>query len=192
MPRAPALLCVMSAFACAASGCTSQSRTVGTAAMVGGTAAAIAGGALFMELKSPGDDSDGNGVDDFPENDIACAIGGCLLAIGLVAAGLATAGAGVAVLARGDDPPPPPLLPLPVTPPPSGPPGETAEIDLRLVAPLPNVPCDAMTLQFAKQARRAARRGDCDIARMITRRIAERDRQYAAALRTSPALARCR
>jgi len=158
-------------------------------AAVGGTAAAIAGGAMLIALTGPGDDSDNNGVDDFSENDLACALGGCVLAGMLVVTGLVTAGIGFVSLARDDAAPPaPPLAPAP---PAGGPPGETAEVDIRLVAPLPEMPCDAMTLQFAKQARAAARRGACDIARMITRRIAERDPRYAAALRTSPALARC-
>ncbi len=146
---------------------------------------------MLISLKSPGNDSDNNGVDDFPENDIACALGGCLLAASMVIAGLVTTGIGFVTLSRADAAPAP-LPPLPPPPSPSGPPGETAEIDLRLVAPLPEMPCDAMTLQFAKQARAAARRGACDIARMIARRIAERDRRYAHALRASPALARCR
>lgn len=48
----------------------------------------------------------------------------------------------------------------------------------------------AATLQLAKQARSAARQGDCDTAHLLTRLIAERDPGYADALAASPA--RCR
>lgn len=183
----PLVVATVTAAACAAAGCVPETSAGSTAAAVGGTALAIAGTAMLVDLKSPGNDTDGNGVDDFPENDIACAIGGCAIATTMLVGGLALAVAGFVGLGRED-------APLPIPPPmPAGErPGEAAPIDVRLVAPLPEVPVDQTTLQLAKQARSAARQGDCDTARLITRHIADRDPRYAGALAASPALARCR
>lgn len=59
-------------------------------------------------------------------------------------------------------------------------------------ARLPELPCDARTLQLAKQARRTAHQGKCDASRRTLDRIRDRDPRYAAALQSSYALASCR
>lgn len=64
----------------------------------------------------------------------------------------------------------------------------TRTIDARL----PELPCDARTLQLAKQARRVARQGKCDASRRTMDRIRERDPRYASALLASEALGSCR
>jgi hypothetical protein len=165
-------------------GCAPRSRTGATAAAIGGGAAALAGAALLFSLKQPGNDSDGNGVDDFPENDIACALGGCLIAVALIAAGAVMGVTGVIAMNQA-------AAPVPIAGP-GKPPEALGHLDVRLVAPLPEMPCDDETLRLARQARSAARRGHCDAAMTVVEHIRERDAAYADALIGSRALARCR
>lgn len=166
-------------------GCAPRTRAGATIATVGGSAMTIAGTAMLVDLKSPGDDTDGNGVDDFPENDIACALGGCLLAVGLIVAGVVLGGSGLVALSQPD--PAEQVAPVVVAAP--APP--SAQLDIRLVAPLPEVATDDQTLRMAQQARGAAYRGDCQAAWLTVDHIRLRDPRYAQALTGSTALARC-
>ena len=169
-------------------GCAPRTRAGSTVAAIGGAAIAVTGTAMLVDLKSPGNDTNGNGVDDFPENDIACALGGCLIAIGLIAAGLILGGSGLVGLAESAEPQPAPAVPVTAaTPPP-----ETAQLDIRLIAPLPEVATDDQTLQMAKQARAAARGGDCDAAWLTVAHIHQRDSRYGNALVASSVLAPCK
>lgn len=171
-------------------GCVPRTKVGSAATLLGGAAMAVVGGVLLADLKSPGNDTNGNGVDDFPENDIACALGGCAAAIGMLAAGVGMAivgGIGLADSGEKDE------VPIILTPPPDAAPGTLpSRLDTRLVTPLPEVPCDRMTLQLAVQARTAARRGDCAVARTMVEHVRERDAVYGIALAESSALGRCR
>lgn len=175
------------------SGCTGsrmqyRSRTTATMATVGGAGLMIAGGVLLAPYAGPGEDTDGNGRDDFPEKDLACAFGGCFPGMGLLALGAALATSGAAYLATAprEVPPAPPPLPQETAAPLPG------AVDVRLVAALPDRACDGMTLQLARQTRALVRRGHCDAARLTVSHIRARDPAYAEALVASAAFAGCR
>lgn len=159
----------------------------GIATAVGGAAMTVAGGAMMADLNGPGDDTDGDGVDEFKDKDLECALGGCAIAGLMLLGGLVLLATGVVVATTAEEEPPAPAIPLAAPPPP-----EVSQVDTRIVASLPEVPCDAETLRLAKQARSAAREGQCDVAVLITAKIAQRDEAYAGALLEAPALQRCR
>lgn len=172
--------------------CVPKSRAGATTATVGGAVLAVLGTAMLVDLKSPGDDTDGNGVDDFPENEIACALGGCAVAALLIASGLALGIGGIAAfnqLDDGGDEPAAAEVPVARAAAPSAAPLPT--LDPRIVAPLPELPADAETIRLAQQARSAARDGHCEAASLVVERIGRHDPAYARALASGPALARC-
>lgn len=168
----------------AAPACASHPRAGASAMTVGGGVLAASGGLLLADLRSPGQDTDGNGVDDFPENDILCAVGGCLLAGTMLAVGVSLVVFGVIRLAQTAPPAAPPLVFGPGAP-------RVGELDLRIAAPLPELPCDALTLRLARRARALASGGHCSAAHRVVGEIGRRDPVYADALIDSPALARC-
>ena len=171
--------------ACLATACVPKTRTGATATTIAGATLATVGAFMLADLNGPGDDTDGDGVDEFPDNDIACALGGCAIAGMMLAAGLVTAIVGVAGLASTPEVPIGPDIQI----------GQRvayrAVIDPRILAPLPEIPADAETIRLAQQARGAARHGQCDAAAAVTERIRDRHPRYAAALETGPALAPC-
>jgi len=186
MRRAPILLLVP-ALLLGTVGCVPQTRRGSTLTTIAGGALAVSGGLMLARLHGPGEDSDHDGIDEFPDNEIECAFGGCAAATVMLVAGVVTGLVGLAGLATlPDEPAPGSWL---VTPPP--PPVDYAQL-VPLADSLPERACDEKTLGLAKQARNLARNGYCDGALAIVDRIAEHDGDYAFALRSSAALGSCR
>lgn len=161
-----------------------QAAPVGLAA---GSLLAIAGGAMLLDVSGPGRDTDRDGVDEFPDQELACLLI-CPIGTGMLILGGAMVVTGA--IALNQDEPSPPPAPLPQARPTIS--SEVAQLDLPFSDTLPELPCDAQTLQLAKQARNAARHGECEHATLITAQIRARDTRYADGLVASPALASCR
>jgi hypothetical protein len=157
-----------------------KTRGESTVTTVGGITMAVAGGAMLTSLHGPGQDSNGNGVDEFPDNEIACALGGCTIATTLLITGVVMAVVGLATLNTNEAPSP--------TPAPA--PAVVAVAPVRTPS-LPEVASDQWTIGLAQQARNLAQDGHCDGALVVVGRIASHDATYATALEGSPALASC-
>jgi hypothetical protein len=163
--------------------CAPKTRAGSGAMLAGGAATVVLGGASLASLKSTGNDTNGNGRDDFPENDIACAIGGCAIAIAILAAGVIMMISGATGLAD-DAATEQPRLNL-------APPAPPFAINARILPPLPTLQCDAETLRLAQQARALAQLGHCEAAQKLAVLLNARDSEYAAALAGSTALYPC-
>jgi hypothetical protein len=180
-------LAILVAASCLVTACVPKSRAGATATTVAGAAMAVAGGMMLADLSGPGEDTDGNGRDDFNENVFAC-IFGCPIAAALLAAGAGLAAMGLVGLGRAAETEAPPDVRVAMPP---AIPTAVASIDPRIVAPLPELAADAETIRLAQQARGAVRDGHCDAARLVVDRIWSRHPEYARALATGPVLAPC-
>lgn len=163
--------------------CAPRSRTGAGVMLAGGAVTALVGAATLADLSGPGEDTDGNGRDDFPENDIACALGGCALALAIAAVGVVMIISGATGLADNRPEPLPQLGAAPPIPPQS--------ITPRILPPLPTQECDAETLRLAQQARSLAQLGQCAPAMKVVALLNARDPNYAYALAASAALTPC-
>ncbi len=163
--------------------CAPRSRAGAGVMLAGGAVTALVGGAALVDLSGPGDDTDGNGRDDFRENEIACALGGCALALAIAAAGVVMIISGATGLADNRAEPLPTLV--------AAPPMPSQAIKYRILPPLPTQECDAETLRLAQQARALAQMGQCLPAMKVVGLLNARDPDYAYALAASAALSPC-
>ena len=183
--RKGAVIATLLAFTATASGCF-RTRASRTTAIVSGVAIAAAGVAIMASASGPGEDTNGNGVDEFPDKAIECLLV-CPLGIMLIGGGTGLAVAGV--LSETEEEPP--RSPYFVAPQPA-----PTVADLRVPAsvqrPLPEVATDAVTLGLAKQARAAAIASNCGIVREVLVDIERRDARYHGALVASTVIDGCR
>ena len=168
--------------------CAPKTRAGAGAMLAGGGALAFIGGATLADLSGPGNDSDGNGRDDFPEKDLACAMGGCALGLVVLTAGVVMMiSAGVKLSESSPEAPPSQLNLKPAAQ--AAP--AFAAIEPRILPPLPVVACDAETLRMAQQARALAHRGLCEPAHKVMSLMSQRDPVYASHMKVSAALQPC-
>ena len=139
---------------------------------------------MMVDLQGPGVDSDGDGRDEFPDKDLACALGGCLTSVLLMAAGAALMVSGGMGLAREEYPAAAPQHYAPA-------PTQHVRPITRIALPLPLIACDQETLRLAQQARALTQLGHCDAAHQATALIRKRNLSYYDALVVSPALSSC-
>lgn len=151
---------------------------------VAGTALAVAGTALAISsLTESGKDSDGDGRDEFPDHELSCTllISNCFL--GTVLGGsIATGGVTLVMLSLVNNEPPTPLTPIASV-------GSFDPATNDHVLPL--LYTNSQTLQFAKQARRHAEGGRCDLARASAMQVKARDPSYFEAMIAHRTLAPC-
>jgi hypothetical protein len=177
-------LLLVAAAALAAGGCF-KSRASRTTAIISGAAIAAAGVAVMVSASGPGEDTDGDGRDEFPDKAIGCLLL-CPLGITLIGGGTGLVVAGV--LSETEDAPRSPYF---AAPPPAP---TTAELRVppSVQRPLPELSTDPVTIGLAKQARAAAMAGNCATVREVLVEIERRDARYHAALAASNVVDGCR
>lgn len=154
-----------------------KNKTTSTVLLGTGLTLAVVGVAVYASSQAgPGEDTDGNGIDEFPDQELSCLVIGspCTTGLLLAFAGLGVASSGVIGLTASAEPPRP--LPARAV-------DETYQ--------LPSRATDAVTLRMAQQARIAAVAGRCDAAQRTLDTIRSRDTTYYVALTQTSLMAPC-
>ena len=153
-----------------------------------GAALAIAGTAVALSAQlGEGEDTDGDGIDEFPDHELSCAffLGTCFLETA-VGATLASWGIGMLAVSVTTSEPLPPLTPFGAASP-----SPMADVTPSSQRPIPLLHADRQTVQLAKQARGHAMGGRCELARMAAMQVKARDPAYFNAMVQSGVVAGC-